>query len=186
MSESTNINPEVIVTVAGTQSLIKQDYPFVNFINNKKNPPVAFNETIKENFQKDKDVIYGFLSPYNNFAAKDSITHIVDMFKEYPEINGIYSDQYYIDEHGKNILLYPSYHYDKIRKYRINCPLFFKLNKFELFNEQLRYLYFMDMLYRLCRSTVMFHIPELLFTTQHTTKENIAHDLSFFQQYIDN
>lgn len=121
-----------------------------------------------------------FITP-DTVYDKDELEHtIVNLIEDYPEIACLYSDNICTPINYKTY--YPTYRYNICANITINTPLICNTNLPLRFNENLRYLYYYDLLKRVCSSHMTWHIPKHLFTIPgiKNTKD-VMQELEFIQ-----
>lgn len=125
------------------------------------------------NIKVERGKIYGFLSKYDEFASPTSLQQINQAFVDYNQIAGVYTDQL-IEKNGytKNI-----YHPSNITNQMVNSPLFLNGEIQPEFNNQLKYLYFYDMIMELKDKVVLCHIPKPLIRSTIPNNDIIQQDL---------
>ncbi len=172
---------KVILTVAeGTD--IKQECSEPIYINTYKpteHPAIAFNKTINEDSTRGD--IYGFLGPNDSFNSLGAITHILQAFNEYSEIECVYADNVVVQESIITTNYYPIYNFKMCDTHVINTPIFMKLNLKPKFNEKLKCLYFFDIIQQLSKQILMWHIPYILFRNVIKNPHDLQHDLTLLK-----
>ena len=123
--------------------------------------------------------IYGFLSKYDMFASPTSLRQINQVFIQYHQIAGAYTDQLIEkDEYTKRI-----YHPSNITNQMVNSPIFLSGEIQPEFNNELKYLQCYDMIKELKDKVILCHIPKpLILSKVPVNSFTVQQDLYLIQQ----
>jgi len=178
--------PEVAIVLTGKGSksidktegsVVEQSYKNVTILQNtKESPPVFFNRIAKEH------AIYGFMSAGDRFASKNSLQDIVNKLSESKFIGGIYADACIKENEIVQEFYFPPHDHQTFPNLVGVFPIFFKLQAIqeEPLDENLEYLYGHNTLLKISQSSIVSHIPKLLFSLE-TREINIESDIKYLK-----
>lgn len=152
--------PQVTLITCGYKD-IQQTYKNIDhIIIEDLAPPIAFNEGI----QSSNNSILGFLDQYSDFASENVVDTIVQVFLQYPEFGGVYTDHIF----NSYQQYYPSYFYKTLQNIVINTPFFCRKETNVKFNPD-NMSYYYDALKTIGQHAILHHIPEPLFIINNGT-----------------
>ena len=173
----------IILTGKGSKSIGKtessiaeQSYRNATVLQNtEESPPIFFNRMVKDH------EIYGLMSAGDRFASKNSLQDIVNKLSENKFIGGVYADAHVEEGDIIQEFYFPPHDPQSFPNLIGVFPIFFKLEAIqEPLDENLEYLYGHNTLVKVSQSSVVFHIPELLFSL--APKEiNIESDMNYLK-----
>ena len=174
----------IILTGKGSKSIgetessvSEQSYKNVAVLKNtEQNPPVFFN-SLTEAYE-----IYGFMSAGDVFASKNSLQDIVNKLSESKFIGGIYADACVEEKGIVQEFYFPPHSHETFTKLVGVFPVFFKSQAIqgEPLDENLEYLYGHSALLKVSQSSIVSHIPEILFNLA-TRELNIEKDINYLK-----
>jgi hypothetical protein len=159
----------VCIVNAG-QDIPIQDYPTDQYMIDQiqtdsdipVNIPKSFNIS-KEELAKDFDII-GFVDYTHSIIRDDALSQILQIFRDYPEINGVFADVMKIYPDGISVpLQHPSSFLGMCDSHYINSPFFIRTMVEHTFNTNIVHSYMFDFIKRVNEKYCTWHVPEPIF-----------------------
>jgi len=147
-------------------------------------PPPLFFNTIYDNYHGD---VYLFLTKEYQFSNISALEQMVGIFNEYQQFVGIYSDVIENNRGQTSIRYTPAYDRAIIESGNIiNNPIAFTKKCRPVFDINIKYLCYYQILKSLGYRFLFCHIPSPLFTCHHDEKipqQQFMSDINIIKQY---
>ena len=158
-------------------SVVEQSYKNVTVLQNREDTPAAFFNGLDKAHE-----IYGFMGAGDVFESKNSLQDIVNKLSESKFIGGAYADVRIKDGEIVQDFYFPPHDHQTFQKLIGVFPVFFKLQAIEgqPLDENLKYLYGHDTLIKVSQTSIVSHIPEVLFNLA-AREINIEEDINYLK-----